>query len=297
MIINKYIKLILITLLFSATIAIAEENPKDPYEGFNRGVYKFNDTIDGAILKPIAMGYNYVTPDVAKKGVNNFYNNITDFITAVNSFLQLNFEQGMTDAGRVIVNTTVGLLGFIDVSSTNVNNYKERNREDFGTTLARYGWRDSAYLVLPLFGPSTFRDGTGLAVDGLFIDPIGYIDNVRLRNALYVGKIINTRAQLLDATNLMDDASIDPYAFQRDSWLQMREAQIAGKQEIDYDKYLDYLSDDDTFDYATDDAVDTSNNQNQIEDNFISNFEDFNSVEEKNKTSQRPLASHLISSL
>ena len=297
MIINKYIKLILITLLFSATIAIAEENPKDPYEGFNRGVYKFNDTIDGAILKPIAMGYNYVTPDVAKKGVNNFYNNITDFITAVNSFLQLNFEQGMTDAGRVIVNTTVGLLGFIDVSSTNVNNYKERNREDFGTTLARYGWRDSAYLVLPLFGPSTFRDGTGLAVDGLFIDPIGYIDNVRVRNALYVGKIINTRAQLLDATNLMDDASIDPYAFQRDSWLQMREAQIAGKQEIDYDKYLDYLSDDDTFDNATDDAVDTSNNQNQIEDVSISHFEDFNSVEEKNKTSQRPLASHLISSL
>ena len=297
MIINKYIKLILITLLFSATIAIAEENPKDPYEGFNRGVYKFNDTIDGAILKPIAMGYNYVTPDVAKKGVNNFYNNITDFITAVNSFLQLNFEQGMTDAGRVIVNTTVGLLGFIDVSSTNVNNYKERNKEDFGTTLARYGWRDSAYLVLPLFGPSTFRDGTGLAVDGLFIDPIGYIDNVRLRNALYVGKIINTRAQLLDATNLMDDASIDPYAFQRDSWLQMREAQIAGKQEIDYDKYLDYLSDDDTFDYATDDAVDTSNNQNQIEDDSISHFEDFNSVKEKNKTSQRPLASHLISSL
>ena len=297
MIINKYIKLILITLLFSATIAIAEENPKDPYEGFNRGVYKFNDTIDGAILKPIAMGYNYVTPDVAKKGVNNFYNNITDFITAVNSFLQLNFEQGMTDAGRVIVNTTVGLLGFIDVSSTNVNNYKERNREDFGTTLARYGWRDSAYLVLPLFGPSTFRDGTGLVVDGMFIDPIGYIDNVRLRNALYVGKIVNTRAQLLDATNLMDDASIDPYAFQRDSWLQMREAQIAGKQEIDYDKYLDYLSDDDTFDNATDDAVDTSNNQNQIEDVSISHFEDFNSVEEKNKTSQRPLASHLISSL
>ena len=297
MIINKYIKLILITLLFSATIAIAEENPKDPYEGFNRGVYKFNDTIDGAILKPIAMGYNYVTPDVAKKGVNNFYNNITDFITAVNSFLQLNFEQGMTDAGRVIVNTSVGLLGFIDVSSTNVNNYKERNKEDFGTTLARYGWRDSAYLVLPLFGPSTFRDGTGLVVDGMFIDPIGYIDNVRLRNALYVGKIINTRAQLLDATNLMDDASIDPYAFQRDSWLQMREAQIAGKQEIDYDEYLDYLSDDDTFDYATDDAVDTSNNQNQIEDDSISLFEDFNSVEEKNKTSQRPLASHLISSL
>ena len=296
MIIVKHIKILLVALLFSSSITIAEENPKDPYEGFNRGVYKFNDTLDGAILKPIAMGYNYVTPDVAKKGINNFYNNITDFITAVNSFLQLNFEQGMTDAGRVVVNTTVGLLGFIDVSSTNVNNYKERNREDFGTTLARYGWRDSAYLVLPLFGPSTFRDGTGLVVDGMFIDPIGYIDNVRLRNALYVGKIINTRAQLLDATNLMDDASIDPYSFQRDSWLQMREAQINGTEQIDYDEYLDYLSEDDTFDYATDGGVDTSESQNQINDESLSNYENFNDPE-INKTSHRPLASHLISSL
>lgn len=296
MIIKKYIKLLLISFLFSASIVIAEENPKDPYEGFNRAVYKFNDTLDGAILKPLAMGYNYVTPDVAKKGVNNFYNNITDFITAVNSFLQLNIEQGMTDAGRVIVNTTVGLLGFVDVASTNVNNYKERNREDFGTTLASYGWRDSAYLVLPLFGPSTFRDGTGLVVDGMFIDPIGYIDNVRLRNALYVGKIINTRAQLLDATNLMDDASIDPYSFQRDSWLQMREAQINGTEQIDYDEYLDYLSEDDTFDYATDGSVDTSESQNQINDESLSNYENFNTPE-INKTSHRPLASHLISSL
>ena len=282
-------------ILFSCFIS-AEENQKDPYEGFNRGVYTFNDTIDGAILKPIAMGYNYVTPDVAKKGINNFYNNITDFITAVNSFLQLDFEQAMTDSGRVIVNTTIGMLGFIDVSSTNVNNYTDRNKQDFGTTLARYGWRDSAYLVLPFFGPSTFRDGTGLAVDGLFFDPIGYVNNVRLRNRLYIGKIINTRAQLLDATNLMDDASIDPYAFQRDSWLQMRKAQIDGKEQIDYDQYLDYLSEDDTFDYFTDDAVDSSKNQNQTESDKLSKFEDVNSIE-ANKISQRPLASHLVSSL
>ena len=87
-------------ILFSCFIS-AEENPKDPYEGFNRGVYTFNDTIDGAILKPIAMGYNYVTPDVAKKGINNFYNNITDFITAVNSFLQLDFEQGILSRCRL----------------------------------------------------------------------------------------------------------------------------------------------------------------------------------------------------
>ena len=296
MLIKLNTKLVALSFILFSCFISAEENPKDPYEGFNRGVYTFNDTIDGAILKPIAMGYNYVTPDVAKKGINNFYNNITDFITAVNSFLQLDFEQGITDSGRVIVNTTIGMLGFIDVASTNVNNYTERNKQDFGTTLARYGWRDSAYLVLPFFGPSTFRDGTGLAVDGLFIDPIGYINNVRLRNALYIGKIINTRAQLLDATNLMDDASIDPYAFQRDSWLQMRKAQIEGKEQINYDEYLDYLSEDDIFDYANDDAVDTSERQNQTESATLSQFKDINSIEE-NKTSQRPLASHLVSSL
>ena len=283
-------------ILFSCFIS-AEENPKDPYEGFNRGVYTFNDTIDGAILKPIAMGYNYVTPDVAKKGINNFYNNITDFITAVNSFLQLDFEQGMTDSGRVIVNTTIGLLGFIDVASTNVNNYTDRNRQDFGTTLAHYGWRDSAYLVLPFFGPSTFRDGTGLAVDGLFIDPIGYVQNVRWRNRLYIGKIINTRAQLLDATNLMDDASIDPYAFQRDSWLQMRNAQIDGKEQIDYDQYLDYLSEDDTVDYQTNNTVDTPINMSQdSKGESLSSYEN-HEITDINKRGNRPLASHLVSSL
>ena len=280
-------------ILFSCLIS-AEENPKDPYEGFNRGVYTFNDTIDGAILKPIAMGYNHITPDVAKKGINNFYNNIADFITAVNSFLQLDIEQGMTDTGRVIVNTTIGMLGFIDVASTNVNNYTDRNKQDFGTTLARYGWRDSAYLVLPFFGPSTFRDGTGLAVDSFFIDPIGYINNVSLRNKLYIGNIINTRAQLLDATNLMDDAAIDPYAFQRDSWLQMRDNQINGKEQIDYNEYLDdTLSEDDT----TGEAIKSSANENQnIESDSISHYKDSES-KEANKTSQRPLASHLVSSL
>ena len=291
------IKLVALSFILFSCFISAEENPKDPYEGFNRGVYTFNDTIDGAILKPIAMGYNYVTPDVAKKGINNFYNNITDFITAVNSFLQLDFEQGITDSGRVIVNTTIGLLGFIDVASTNVNNYTERNKQDFGTTLARYGWRDSAYLVLPFFGPSTFRDGTGLAVDGLFIDPIGYVQNVRWRNRLYIGKIINTRAQLLDATNLMDDASIDPYAFQRDSWLQMRNAQISGKEQIDYDQYLDYLSEDDTVDYQTNNTVDAPiNKSHNSNGESLSSYEN-HEITDVNKRGNRPLASHLVSSL
>ena len=287
--------LIAFSLILFSCLLSAEENPKDPYEGFNRGVYTFNDTLDGAILKPIAKGYNYITPDVAKKGVNNFYNNISDFITAVNSFLQLDIEQGMTDAGRVIVNTTIGMLGFIDVASTNVNNYTDRNKQDFGTTLAHYGWRDSAYLVLPLFGPSTFRDGTGLVVDGFFIDPIGYISNVSLRNKLYIGAVINTRAQLLDATNLMDEAAIDPYAFQRDSWLQMRKNQIDGKKQIDYNDYLDdTISEDDTI---GDDVKTVSNNDEEVESNTASKYKNVGTSGDTDKTSQRPLASHLVSSL
>jgi len=287
--------LIAFSLILFSCLLSAEENPKDPYEGFNRGVYTFNDTLDGAILKPIAKGYNYITPDVAKKGVNNFYNNISDFITAVNSFLQLDIEQGMTDAGRVIVNTTIGMLGFIDVASTNVNNYTDRNKQDFGTTLAHYGWRDSAYLVLPLFGPSTFRDGTGLVVDGFFIDPIGYISNVSLRNKLYIGAVINTRAQLLDATNLMDEAAIDPYAFQRDSWLQMRKNQIDGKKQIDYNDYLDdTISEDDTI---GDDVKTISNNDEEVESNTASKYKNVGTSGDTDKTSQRPLASHLVSSL
>ena len=133
-----------------------------------------------------------------------------------------------------------------------------------------------------------------MAVDGFFIDPIGYINNVSLRNKLYVGEIINTRAQLLDATNLMDDAAIDPYAFQRDSWLQMRQTQIDGKQQIDYNEYLDdFLTEDD----ATGEAIKSSANENQnIESDSISHNKD-SEFNKANKTSQRPLASHLISSL
>ena len=128
----------------------------------------------------------------------------------------------------------------------------ERRKEDFGTTLASYGWKSSNYLVLPFLGPSTLRDGTGTAVDALFIDPLGYINDVKLRNQLMVLRIIDSRASLLDASNILDEASLDPYAFQRDAYLQYRNTMIDGEDLlIEYNKYLDFVDSDETPENST----------------------------------------------
>jgi phospholipid-binding lipoprotein MlaA len=238
----KLFKKILLSLFLIQLLGCASySNPNDPYESYNRGMYEFNDVLDKAILKPVATGYKFITPEFAEKGVSNFFNNIRDFITAVNDILQLEMEHAASDTGRVILNSTVGIIGLVDVH-TMVGG--ERRKEDFGTTLASYGWNDSNYLVLPLFGPSTIRDGTGLIVDGVFIDPIGYINDVAVRNWLRVGKVTNARAGLLDATAIFNEATFDPYSFQRDSYLQYRDSMINKGRTINYDEYMDVVDSD-----------------------------------------------------
>ena len=243
---KKFISFLLLSLLIGCATGT---NPNDPYENFNRGVYQFNDTLDSVILKPVSTGYKAVAPEFAQKGVDNFFNNIRDFITAVNDVLQFEFNNALNDGQRVALNSTVGLLGFIDVHSMGGG---ERRKEDFGTTLASYGWKSSNYLVLPFLGPSTLRDGTGTAVDALFIDPLGYINDVRLRNQLMVLRIIDSRASLLDASNILDEASLDPYAFQRDAYLQYRNTMINGEDMlIEYNEYLDFVDSDETPENST----------------------------------------------
>ena len=238
---KKFISFLLLSLLIGCATGT---NPNDPYENFNRGVYQFNDTLDSVILKPVSTGYKAVAPEFAQKGVDNFFNNIRDFITAVNDVLQFEFNNALNDGGRVALNSTVGLLGFVDVHSMSGG---ERRREDFGTTLASYGWKSSNYMVLPFLGPSTLRDGTGIAVDALLIDPLGYINDVRLRNQLMVLRIIASRASLLDASSILDEASLDPYAFQRDAYLQHRNAMIDGEDKlIEYNEYLDFVDSEET---------------------------------------------------
>ena len=232
-------KLISFSLLILLIGCATGTNPNDPYENFNRGVYQFNDTLDTTILKPVATGYKTVAPVFAQKGIDNFFNNIRDFVTTINDVLQLELNNALYDGGRVAINSTVGLLGFIDVHSMSGG---ERRKEDFGTTLASYGWQESNYIVLPFLGPSSLRDGTGTAVDALFIDPLGYVNDVRLRNQLLVLKIIDSRASLLDATNILDEASLDPYTFQRDAYIQYRNSLINGEDTlINYNDYLDFV--------------------------------------------------------
>ncbi len=200
---------------------------KDPLEGINRGVYKFNDVADRAIIKPVATAYKTITPSPIRKGFNNFFNNLGSITTVLNDLLQFKFANAFTDAGRFVINTTFGLAGFIDVASMD----KIPNRkEDFGQTLGYWGVGNGAYLVLPILGPSTLRDATGLTIDTITTDPITYTHNigeVRLHNQLRTAQIIDRRSQLLDAGDLVDNASLDPYSFLRDAYLQSRANLIA----------------------------------------------------------------------
>jgi phospholipid-binding lipoprotein MlaA len=224
-IITQYmnIKNLIIVALMLPLFGCATQQNIDPLESMNRSIYGFNVAVDDAVMKPVAKGYKAVMPDPVEKGINNFFNNIRDIITVINDVLQLKIEHAANDTGRVLVNSTVGLLGLIDVHSMSGG---ERRKEDFGQTLAHYGWSNSAYLVVPLLGPSTIRDASGFIIDTVFLDPIAYIDNVRVRNQVRILQFIDARAELLNASAILDQAALDPYSFQRDAYLQYRDKLI-----------------------------------------------------------------------
>jgi phospholipid-binding lipoprotein MlaA len=205
----------------------ATQANRDPLEGMNRGIYKFNDVADKALIKPVAQVYKTVAPTPVRKGFNNFFNNLGSITTVLNDLLQLKFANAFTDAGRFIINSTFGLAGFIDVAGMdNIPNHKE----DFGQTLGYWGMKDSPYLVLPFIGSSTLRDTGGLVFDTVTTDPITYTHNIgeiRLHNQLRASQLLDKRTELLDAKDIADDASLDPYAFMRDAYLQRRANLIA----------------------------------------------------------------------
>lgn len=197
----------------------ASQGNKDPLEGLNRGIYKFNDTVDKAAIKPIAGAYKAVLPTPVRRGVNNFFNNLNTFVSTINNLLQFKYGNAFSEAGRFVINSTFGIAGVIDVASMDKI---EKHSEDFGQTLGRWGVGNGAYLVLPFLGPSTLRDTTGLVVDTLAFDPITYVDNPATRNQLRVLKFVDKRAQYLPASDLLDEAALDPYAFMRDAYMQRR---------------------------------------------------------------------------
>jgi len=193
-------------------------NPKDPLEGFNRAMFAFNDALDAVAIKPVAQGYEAVMPAPLRTGVTNFFANIADLFIGINNLLQGKPEQALSDLGRVVINSTIGILGLFDVAS---EAGLEKHEEDFGQTFGRWGVGDGAYLVLPFFGPRTVRDTVGLALD-VKTDPVAHLSDVATRNSLLALRLIDNRADLLPADKVIEQAALDKYSYVRDGYLQRR---------------------------------------------------------------------------
>jgi phospholipid-binding lipoprotein MlaA len=209
-------------LFMSGCATTNSHNPEDPLEGFNRSMFEFNDTLDRVALKPAATAYQEVLPSFVQTGVGNFFGNIGDVWTMVNSFLQGKAENGLNDFMRVAVNTVLGFGGVLDIAS---EAGIQKHKEDFGQTLGTWGVASGPYVVLPLFGPSTVRDTAALPVD-IYGDLWTYTTPVDVRNTGAVIRLVDQRASLLNASNLLEDAALDRYSFVRSAYLQRRETLV-----------------------------------------------------------------------
>ncbi len=211
-----------------ATLPSGKPDPRDRFERFNRTVFVFNTKLDHALLRPVAREYVKVTPQPIRTAVNNFLSNLAYPTTIVNQFLQGNFNDGVGDTARLVVNTTIGLGGLFDPAS---RMGLDRHGADFGQTLGKWGVHGGPFLMLPLLGPSTVRDGIGLVPDWLLLHEIETIklfdNNGYVEWSLYAVNLVNLRSQLLDVDRLLDSA-YDPYAFLRSAYLQRRDYLING---------------------------------------------------------------------
>lgn len=208
----------------------AAQNPRDPWEPFNRQVTEFNDGIDRVVLKPSATWYREKVPALVRTGVSNFFGNLSDAWSAVNALLQFRLQEAEENLARFHLNTMFGVFGIFDIASDlNI----ERHREDFGQTLGRWGVPAGPYVVLPLFGPSTLRDAVAMPVDSRF-DLVRQVDPTGTRTALYTLRVVDKRSNLLRVGNVLEEAALDRYSFTRDAYLQRRRAEIwQGPQETE----------------------------------------------------------------
>jgi phospholipid-binding lipoprotein MlaA len=203
-----------------------QANPRDPLEPMNRQVTAFNEAVDEAVLRPVATAYKDNIPAPVRTGVNNFFGNLGDVWSAVNSLLQFKLQNAAENWMRFNVNTLFGLGGVLDIAS-DMN--LERHREDFGQTLGRWGMHTGPYVVLPLLGPSTLRDTLALPVDWRG-DPLNQADTA-WRNTLGAVRVVDARANLLRVGAVLEEAALDKYSFTRDAHLQRRRSEITGSSE------------------------------------------------------------------
>lgn len=205
---------------------------RDPYENFNRAMFSVNETLDQAVLKPLARGYETVVPELGRWMIGNVFANLGDLWTAANQLLQGKPVLAVSDLGRFAINTVFGFGGVTDMAA---DFGLRRHHEDFGQTLGVWGFGTGPYLVLPVFGPSNVRDGLGLVVD-LKADPLNQIGSDGERNNAKLLRVIDTRASLLKATKVIEGVALDKYLFIRDAYLQRRRGQVYdGNAPPDYD--------------------------------------------------------------
>jgi len=212
-----------------AARTLGPPHPNDPLEASNRAVFELNDAIDRAILKPAAEAYAAVTPQPVRSCINNIFLNIGDIWSWFNSTLQGRQLDALNTMGRVLLNTTAGVGGCFDLAS---QTGAKRIPNDFGVTLGVWGVEAGPYLVLPIIGSSTLRDGTGKIVD-VYVNQVGYgstINNIQVRNSIYGFEVVQRREALLDLSNTVDRTALDRYSFMRDAYLKRRETQVKGSE-------------------------------------------------------------------
>ena len=220
---NLRIVFVMLLILFFSGCASTQyvDNERDPWQGFNRSVYSFNDGLDRAVLKPAAKGYQAITPDFVEQGVRNFFSNLDDVSVAVNNLLQGKVGNAISDVGRILVNSTIGVLGLFDVASPMG---MRKHDEDFGQTLGKWGAGPGPYIMLPFFGPSTLRDSPSVVVDRILLNPLTYVElKTGERIAVIALDTVSVRAELLSLEESVDEISTDKYAFIRDVYLDRRE--------------------------------------------------------------------------
>lgn len=211
-----------VLVALQACTAVPHKDPRDPMESWNRSVFAFNDTVDRAVVKPVATAYHRVMPHWVRTGIGNFFTNLDDIWSLVNNALQLRGQDTADSFGRVVVNTTMGLGGILDVAS---EMGMERHSANFGLTLGRWGVGPGPFVVLPLWGSSTLRDTLALSLD-IQGNLVNSVQDVPTRDALTIVNVIDTRATYLKAGDVVDGAALDKYSFTRDAFLQRRRNQV-----------------------------------------------------------------------
>lgn len=226
-----------IALVCGCSTTNKKHNPQDPLEGYNRGMYAFNQKIDNYLFKPIAQGYRFILPAPVRKGVTNAFINLNEIPTFINSVLQANLYNSFNAAWRFAINSTMGIGGLFDVAGSYMD--IPHKTTDLGVTFGIWGYKNSSYFVLPILGPSTIRDAIGLAVNYQFFTVYPWIDPAYARYAVLSVNFVNERAQLLDLDEARKAASLDPYSFDRSAYMQYRQSLISGEKDSGDNDFAD----------------------------------------------------------